>query len=182
MFSYISGIILKIWGFRITGAFPHHAKKKVLIVAPHTSNWDFPLGILVRTKLKADVNYVAKSSLFVWPFGIFFKALGGIPVNRKKSQSFVDINVELFEKRDAFTLQIAPEGTRKKVDAFKTSFYWIAWNAQVPLYLVKFDWGNKVVHFEENPFPMTGNIEEDMPKIYAFYRGVKGRIEQDSFL
>lgn len=182
MLSYISGLLLKIWGFKITGAFPHHAKKKVMIVAPHTSNWDFPLGILVRTKLKADVNFVAKSSLFVWPFGYIFRALGGISVNRKKSQSFVDLNVQLFNERESFTLQIAPEGTRKRVEAFKTSFYWIAWNAKVPLYLVKFDWGNKIVHFNEEPFKLTGNIKEDMELIYNFYKGVKGRVEEDSFL
>jgi len=181
MLSYISKVLLKLWGFKITGTFPHHAKKKVMIIAPHTSNWDFPLGMLVRTALKADVNFVAKKSLFVFPFGYFFRALGGIAVDRKKSQSFVDMNVELFKERDSFTLQIAPEGTRKKVDAFKTSFYWIAWNAKVPLFLGKFDWENKEVHFNDE-FPMSGDIEKDMPLIYDYYRGVKGRNPQDSFL
>ncbi|MDA9773752.1 1-acyl-sn-glycerol-3-phosphate acyltransferase [Saprospiraceae bacterium] len=181
MMSKIAKYLLKLWGFKITGTFPHHADKKVIIIAPHTSNWDFPLGMLVKAAEKSDVNFVAKKSLFVWPFGYFFRALGGVGVNRKKSQSFVDMNVELFNQRDKFTLQIAPEGTRKKVDNFKTSFYWIAYNAKVPLFLGKFDWKNKEVHFSDE-YPLTGDIDKDMVGIYDYYRGTIGRVPEDSFL
>ena len=181
MWSKIAGWILKLWGWEITGNYPYSSKRKVFIVVPHTSNWDFPVGILVRAKLKATINFVAKSSLFIWPFGPILRAMGGVSVDRKKSQNFVDANVQLFDEREAFTLQIAPEGTRKKVDRLKTSFYWIAWNAKVPLYLVTFDWENKVAHFADE-FPMTGDIEKDMPMIYEHYRGVKGKNVKDSFL
>lgn len=181
MISKLAGFILNIWGFKITGNYPYHAKKKVFIVIPHTSNWDFPLGILVRTKLKATINFLAKDSLFKPPFGFIFKWLGGVPVDRSKSNNFVDSTVQLFKEREALTIQIAPEGTRKKVDKLKTGFYYICLKAEVPLFFVKFDWGTKVVHFSDE-ITLSGNKEKDLKMIDDYFRTTKGKIPEYSYL
>ena len=94
MLKFICRLILKIWGFKVTGPNPELVPKKVYAVYPHTSNWDFPLGILMKFAMPIDVNYVAKDSLFKWPYGFIFRWLGGIPVDRSKSTNFVDMMVD----------------------------------------------------------------------------------------
>ena len=87
MLSSISALILKIWGWKVTGHYPYELAKVVVAVAPHTSNWDFPVGVLVNSAGKFKANYVGKHSIFRWPFGVFFRWLGGIPVDRSKSHN-----------------------------------------------------------------------------------------------
>lgn len=181
MLSAISKWILRCFGWKIEGHYPHELKKFVIIVIPHTSNWDFPLGVLVRSALKAKVNYVGKDVLFRPPFGWLFRWLGGYPVNRSKSSHFVDNVVDIFNKEEQFALTIAPEGTRRKVEKLKSGFYYIALGARVPIVMIKFDWGNRIVGICE-PFYPTGNFEADMEIVKNFYRGVKGKNPQDSFL
>lgn len=173
MFSIISKFLLRLWGFRIEGRYPHEIKKMVVIVFPHTSNWDFPLGVLVRSAVKAKINYVGKASLFKFPFGGFFRWLGGYPVDRSKNNNFVDAVIDIFNKEDQFAITLTPEGTRSKVEKLKTGFYYIAHGANVPIVMVKFDWGRKVVGFSD-PFYTTGNYEADIIKILDYYKGVKG--------
>ena len=174
MRKIISKWILRLWGFKIKGEYPHHLKKLVIAPAPHTSYWDFPLGILVRTAIGARMNFVAKKSIFKPPFGWFFRWLGGRPVDRSKSTNYVDSVIEIFKKVDYFALVIAPEGTRKKVERLKTGFYYIALGAQVPIVLVRFDFKNKEVVFSD-PFYPTGNKEEDFKFIRSYFRGVQGK-------
>lgn len=180
MFSAISKWILKVWGWRIEGRYPHELKKFVIIVIPHTSNWDFPLGVLVRSALQAQIGYVGKASLFKPPHGWLFRWLGGYPVDRTKRTNFVDAVVDIFNEQEEFALTIAPEGTRKKVEKLKTGFYYIALGAKVPIVMVKFDWVNKIVGISEPFFP-TGNYETDMEVIKAYFAGVKGRNPEYSF-
>lgn len=173
MLKIICGLILKIWGFRVTGPNPELIPKKVYAVYPHTSNWDFPLGIMLKFAMPIEVNYVGKDSLFKWPYGWFFRWLGGIPVDRKKSTNFVDNMVRLYGQYDKLAFALAPEGTRKRVQKFKTGFYYIAHKAQVPIILVKFDFGNKIVDFSE-PFFTTGVYADDIKFIISHFKGTKG--------
>ncbi|MBK8348731.1 MAG: 1-acyl-sn-glycerol-3-phosphate acyltransferase [Saprospiraceae bacterium] len=173
MLKLISRLIMKIWGFRVTGPDPELIPKKVYAVYPHTSNWDFPLGILMKFAMPIDVNYVGKTSLFKWPYGWLFRWLGGIPVDRKKNTNFVDSMVALYNKYDRLAFAIAPEGTRKRVKKFKTGFYYIAHQAKVPIILVKFDFGNKVVDYSK-PFYTTGVYADDMRFIIDHFKGTQG--------
>ncbi|MBK8518865.1 MAG: 1-acyl-sn-glycerol-3-phosphate acyltransferase [Saprospiraceae bacterium] len=173
MLEFISSVILKLWGFRVTGPDPEVIPKKVYAVYPHTSNWDFLLGILIKFAIPINVNYVGKESLFKWPWAWLFRWLGGIPVDRKKSTNFVDGMVNLYKKYDRLAFAIAPEGTRKRVQKFKTGFYYIAHNANVPLIFVKFDFGNKLVAFSE-PFYTTGVYADDIKLIINHFKGTIG--------
>jgi 1-acyl-sn-glycerol-3-phosphate acyltransferase len=179
MLKYICRLILKLWGFKWSGYNPELTPKKVFVVYPHTSNWDFPLGILLKFAMPINVNYVAKNSLFRWPFGYFFKALGGIPVDRSKNNNFVDEMADLYSKYSHLGLTLAPEGTRKRVQKFKTGFYYIAHKAKVPLILVKWDHGKKDVHFDE-PFYTTGVYEDDMLYIVSYFKGTVGYIPENA--
>ncbi|MCB0662328.1 MAG: 1-acyl-sn-glycerol-3-phosphate acyltransferase [Saprospiraceae bacterium] len=174
----ICAFLLKLWGFRVEGQYPHAIPKCLIVVMPHTSNWDFPLGILVRCSLSAKGNFVAKDSLFKPPFGFIFYKLGGVPVDRSKNNNFVTSVIDTFEKRDELKLVIAPEGTRKKVSRLKTGFYWIARGAGVPMILCKFDWGKRVVSFSE-PVYTTDDAQRDFEGILDHFRGVPGcNVEQ----
>lgn len=173
MFSKISNWILKLWGWKIEGEYPHHIPKMVVMVIPHTSNWDFPVGLLLRSAIKADIKYVGKATLFRPPFGWIFRALGGYPVDRTKSSNYVDAVVDIFNREDSFALTIAPEGKRQRVERLKTGFYFIAVGANVPIARVKFDWGKKVLGFAE-PFYPTGDYEKDLPEILRYFADAKG--------
>jgi len=173
-------LLHKVWGFKIEGEFGHQIPKKVIIAAPHTSSWDFLVGILLRSAIQADINYVGKASLFKPPFGWFFKSTGGVPVDRSKNNNFVDMIVDVYNTRDKFNICLAPEGTRKKVDKLKTGFYYIAEKAGVPIQMCSFDFANKVLTWSE-PFEVTGSLEEDMKYVEGFFRGVKGKVPAYSF-
>ncbi|MBK6782355.1 MAG: 1-acyl-sn-glycerol-3-phosphate acyltransferase [Saprospiraceae bacterium] len=138
----------------------------------------FP-GILLKGAIPMDVNYVAKDSLFKWPYGWIFRALRGIPVDRKKRSNFVENMVALYNKYDRLSFAIAPEGTRKKVDKWKTGFYYIALQAGIPLIFVKFDYKNKEAHFSL-PFYPSGNYEEDMKVISRHFIGTIGKNQEMS--
>lgn len=179
MAQILSRFILKLWGFTITGIDPERYPKKIYAVYPHTSNWDFPLGILLRAAVPIKVNFIAKDSLFKPPFGWFFRYLGGIPVDRNSSNNFVDTMVSIYNDYDRIAFAIAPEGTRKKVTKFKSGFYYIALKAGIPIILVTFDYGKGVCDFSE-PFYPFGDYKEDMKKIVAHFSGAKGKNDVDS--
>jgi 1-acyl-sn-glycerol-3-phosphate acyltransferase len=168
-----SRILLHIWGFTWSGPDPEQIPKKVYAVYPHTSNWDFVLGMLLKWGMPIGVNFVGKNALFKWPYGWFFKMLGGVPVDRSRSTHFVENMAAQFAKYDRLAFAIAPEGTRKKVNKFKTGFYFIALEAKVPIILVKFDFGTKVVDFSA-PFHPSGDYKTDMKFIVDYFRGTGG--------
>lgn len=173
-------IYFKIMGWKIVGKFPSHLKKCVLIVVPHTSNLDFFLGLLIRKVWNEEINWIGKKSLFKAPFGWFFQWVGGAPIDRSKNNDTVSAIVEVFEKREKFRLTIAPEGTRKKVNQWKTGFYYIAKAAEVPIVLVAFDYGNKQVKISEPQ--NTSNDKSADFKIYEdFFDGIKGKIPENSY-
>lgn len=181
MFSLISKGILKILGWKIQGDFPREdCPKNILAVVPHTSNWDFPLGILVRSAIKSDTKFLAKHSLFRPPYGWIFRSLGGYPVDRTRNNNLVESVKNIFDSKEKFSITIAPEGTRKKVSRLRTGFYHMAKAANVPIILCQFNWEAKIVYFAE-PFYPTEHQEADMEYIKSFFKGIKGKNPELSF-
>ena len=176
MFRALAKLILIKWmGWRIQGAFPAAIPKYIVIVAPHTSNWDFFIGVLGRSITRMGfARYLGKKELFRAPFGWFFRALGGYPVDRSRHTNLVDAIVEIFDQHDDFVIALAPEGTRKKVDKFKTGFYFIAKKAEIPIVKVAFDYKKKLILIEP-PFYPTENFETDMDNIMSSYRSITGK-------
>lgn len=167
-------LLFKLFGWKITGQIPGEQPKYIVIVAPHTSNWDFFIGLAVRSICRMDTRYLAKKELFGPPFGWIFRKLGGYPVDRSRRNNFVDAVVDLFDEHERFSIAITPEGTRKYVPKWKTGFYYIALKAKVPLVMAGLDYGEKTVEFLP-PFHPTGDIESDLEKILEFFRGKKGK-------
>jgi 1-acyl-sn-glycerol-3-phosphate acyltransferase len=166
-------IFFKLLGWRIDGFMHPEIKKCVMIVVPHTSNLDFFIGVLTRGSIGLEMNFVAKKELFSFPFGAYFKWMGGAPLNRHRNENKVDAIAAIFNARDIFRLAIAPEGTRKKVEVWKTGFYYIALKANVPVIAVAFDYGTKTVKIAQ-PYYVTGNIEEDIAVLEKHYKSVVG--------
>ncbi len=154
--------------------FPTHLKKYVVIAAPHTSWVDFPIAILARMSSGIMINYIGKDSLFKGPFGFFFRALGGTPVDRSKNNKLVDAIIDIFNSKEEFRLGLSPEGTRKKVTEWKTGFYYIAKGAKVPIVMATLDFGNKRIKISE-PYYTTDNMQKDFEVFKEFYRDVKGK-------
>lgn len=179
MRSLAKFIYFKVIGWRMTGSFPE-VDKCVVIVVPHTSWVDFFLGVIVRRIINKEINYIAKKSLFKWPFGWYFRWTGGAPIDRSKSSDTVKSIAALFDERKVFRLALAPEGTRKKVSKWKTGFYHIAKEAEVPIVMVAFDFGKKEVKFSEAHWT-TSNQEADFQSYYAFFKGVLGKVTEYSF-
>lgn len=172
----ISSWILKKWGWEIIGDFSDY-KKSMVIVAPHTSNFDFPIGILLRNHFGIMINFIAKEALFKAPHGFIFRKLGGYPVVRNKNSNQVEQVVKLYEEQDELRLSIAPEGTRSKVKKWKTGFYWIAKGAKIPIIMVAFDWGNMKVIIEKPFFP-TEDKDKDFEFMQNYFKGIKGYVDR----
>ncbi|WP_417445047.1 1-acyl-sn-glycerol-3-phosphate acyltransferase [Joostella sp.] len=169
-----------VLGWKQIGAFPP-LKKYIIIVVPHTSWHDFYVGVLVRSMAKDSMNFVGKKELFDSPMGWYFKWMGGAPIDRSKNSNTVDAVVSLFEEKDEFRLQIAPEGTRKRVKEWKTGFYHIAKGAGVPIVMIAFDYKNKEVRIEP-PFYPSDDIKSDFDFMYRHFSGVIGKIPVYSFI
>jgi 1-acyl-sn-glycerol-3-phosphate acyltransferase len=168
-------------GWKITGTILPEIKKCVMITVPHTSAHDFYLGIFTRGVTGLEMNFVAKKELFKFPFGAYFRWMGGEPLDRSGGLNKVDAIANIFTKRETFRLAIAPEGTRKKVTEWKTGFYYIAMKANVPIIPVVFNFGKKEVKLCEAFYP-TGNIDSDIKTLEQNYIGVLGKIPENSFV
>ena len=155
-------------GWRIEGALPNH-KKFVVIGAYHTSNWDFFVAMGVMFALDLQGSWIAKHTIFRWPLSPLLQACGGEPVKRSEHQGLVQRAIELFEEHDKFVFAITPEGTRSKVDRWKTGFYHIAMGARVVIVPAYFDYPGRIVGFGE-PFQPTGDVERDMATLHQFYK------------
>ncbi|OUS00023.1 acyltransferase [Flavobacteriales bacterium 33_180_T64] len=170
-------IYFKILGWKIVGntSFSKDTIKKAVIIAvPHTSWQDFFIGILLRKVASVKTNFVGKKELFKWPFGYYFRAVGGAPLDRTSGQNKVEAIAKLFEDKDEFRLTLAPEGTRKKVEEWKTGFYYIAKTAKVPIIMFTLDFENKQNKISEAFYP-TNDVEADFAFMKSFYKGVKGK-------
>ncbi|MCL7762805.1 1-acyl-sn-glycerol-3-phosphate acyltransferase [Polaribacter sp. Z014] len=167
-------ILFTILGWKLENDFPKSPKKYVVIAAPHTSWLDFPIAILSRMSSGTMIHFIGKASLFKGPFGFFFKVLGGTPVDRTKSTNMVDAVIDVFNSKEEFRLGISPEGTRKKVDKWKTGFYYIAKGAAVPIVMATLDFKNKKIKISQ-PYYTTDSKEADFKVFHSFFKGVKGK-------
>jgi len=176
--SVLCSLYLRLIGWSLKGSFPYHLKKCVVIVGPHTSAWDFVIGLAFRSKLHLQhLKYLGKAELFKGPFGFFFRQLGGFPVDRFHQHNIVDQVVELFNTHDTFILALSPEGTRKKVERLRTGFYHIAKKAGVPIVMTGLDFEKKQASFAE-PFFATDDEAADFQHIHQFYASLKGKIPE----
>lgn len=173
-------VFFRIMGWKIIGTIQPEIKKCVMMVLPHTSWHDFYLGGFTRGITGIPMHYVAKKELFKFPFGFYFRWMGGKPLDRSGSSNKVDAVAKLFDVYDELRLAIMPEGTRKKVNELKTGFYYIAEKAKVPIIPVAFDFGKKEVRIG-NPLIVTGNYDEDIKILYPFFENVKGKIPENDF-
>lgn len=178
LLHWLSLILLKIFGWRMEGELPE-APKYVMIAAPHTSNWDLVIMLILAFSYRTKVCWMGKDTLFRRPFGALFKWLGGIPIDRARSRNVVEQSIELFQKNERLVMAIPPEGTRKKVRYWKTGFYYIAKGAHVPIALGFIDYRRKAGGFGPVVTP-TGDIEADMEAIQAFYAGITGKYSEKS--
>jgi 1-acyl-sn-glycerol-3-phosphate acyltransferase len=172
-------IYFKLMGWKVVGNtnFSQDTiKKSVIIAAPHTSWYDFNIGVLLRKVTGVKTNFVGKKELFTWPFGYYFRAIGGKALDRTSGQNKVEAIAKLFESEEEFRLTLAPEGTRKKVDKWKTGFYYIAKTANVPIIMFTLDFKNKQNKISE-PFYPTDDLEADFKFMRAFYDGVEGKVK-----
>ncbi len=172
--KYFAGFILRLIGWKVSGSVPAHIKKCVIIAAPHTSNWDFVIARIVYWRLGVPVKFLIKREAFDHPLGGLVKALGGIPVDRKKSNNLVEQVAELFDHYDVLNVIITPEGTRRLVTEWKKGFYYIALRANVPIVIGFIDYKRKVGGFGPVLHP-TGDFDADFEIIKAFYRDKTGR-------
>lgn len=175
-------IYFKILGWKLVGNITFSketVKKAVIIAAPHTSWHDFYIGLLLRKIINVRTNFVGKKELFIWPFGLYFKAIGGEPLDRTSGQNKVEAIAKLFNNKDEFRLTLAPEGTRKKVKTWKTGFYYIAKAANVPIIMFTLDFAKKQNKISE-PFYPTDDMEADFNFMHDYYKGVKGKISEYS--
>ena len=162
--------------WRIEGDIPN-LRKLVIIAAPHTSNWDFVVGIAAKLGLGLRVTFLGKDSLFRFPLGPLMRMWGGIPVDRSASHDVVSGIVAEFARRDRLVLALAPEGTRKKVERWRTGFYHIAHAAGVPIVPVALNFGARVIQIGA-PFATTGDVEADLRLLQGRFAGVRGRNER----
>ncbi len=165
---------LSIAGWRFDGIVPNEPKF-VIIVAPHTSNWDFPLGVAALFALGFRASFMGKHTLFQGPLAIPMKWLGGIPVDRAVKRDRVSESVAAFNASDKLILVLAPEGTRKYVATWKTGFYHVAHGADVPIVPVAFDFGTRTIRFGAALTP-TGDRDADIKKLRAFFRTAVGKV------
>lgn len=171
---WLGGVGLRLLGgWRIEGQLPDLAKG-VIPIAPHTSNWDFMVGLMVKFRLGLQVAFLGKHSLFRFPLKGFLTRIGGIPVDRGKGQGVVETMCDAFSRRDQLILVIAPEGTRKKVAAWKTGFLHIAGQAKVPVIPVALDYARKVIRIGD-PMDVRDNIQQALEKVQAFTGQAQGK-------
>jgi len=165
--------VMKLISWRIEGEIPE-LRRYVLIGAPHTSNWDFIIAMLFKYSLGMRFNFIGKDSLFRGPMGPVMRRLGGIPVNRRSSNKFVDQIVAAFEQHEDLIIVIAPEGTRSKSPYWRTGFYYIALGAGVPVVMAYLDYTNKVIGFGPTFVP-TGDLQADFAHFRSFYADKTGK-------
>jgi len=165
--------ILRLIGWR-TYVLNPRLTRYVLIGAPHTSNWDFGLMLLLMAAEQLPIRFMGKDSLFRGPLGPLMRSLGGIPVNRRERSNLVDQIAAKFGEYDDLIIGIAPEGTRRKTSHWKTGFYYIALKAKVPIAMAYLDYGNKIIGVGPTFMP-SGDLQADFEIIREFYTGIVGK-------
>ena len=162
--------LLKLIGWSIEGSLPKE-NQYIIIAAPHTSNWDFIIAIMLRGALNEKIFYLGKSQLFKLPWGWFFSAMGGKPVDRTKSNNLVDAVVDIFNEDPYFKLALAPEGTRSAVKKWKTGFYYIAKGSNIPIVPCGLDFKKRTLFIAEMFFSVQ-SFGSKLFSLAAFSAGI----------
>ncbi|MEO5817083.1 MAG: lysophospholipid acyltransferase family protein [Gemmatimonadaceae bacterium] len=159
---------MRVASWKFVGDLPP-IQKFVIVVAPHTSNWDFFIGLAAKLALDLDASWFGKDTLFRGLLGIFMRAIGGRPVHRDAPEGMVLAMAKTIRREPEFVLVITPEGTRKAVTQWRTGFYHIAEAAEIPIVPVWFDWSRKEVGIGA-PMPASGNLSADVASLQALFR------------
>jgi 1-acyl-sn-glycerol-3-phosphate acyltransferase len=175
--GWLGDTLLSITGWKLEGGLPQHPKL-VLAVAPHTSNWDFFLGVALLFTLRIKIRFLGKHSIFVPVVKQLLELIGGIPVDRKSARGVVGEVVKEFNSQAKMILAVAPEGTRSPKFPWKTGFLAIAHQANAHVVLVGFDFARKRVVFGP-VFLSEGNFDEDMQKVYRFYSTITAKYPEN---
>ncbi|MDE6042210.1 MAG: 1-acyl-sn-glycerol-3-phosphate acyltransferase [Muribaculaceae bacterium] len=166
--------ILKLAGWKVSVTVPD-MPKCIYCVAPHTSNVDFLLGELAIRSVGRSAGFLMKKSWFFWPLGPIFRAMGGVPVDRRPgSPSLVDALIDRFSSSSELRLAITPEGTRSRTTRWHTGFLRIAMAAHVPIVLGVLDFGSKTIMLNDTYAP-TGDIDADIRAIKRYYSPYQGK-------
>ncbi len=165
--------LLALFGWRTVLVWPPEPKG-VIMVYPHTSNWDFVIGVLFRVGHALPASWVGKVEMFRGPFRRWFGRIGGIPVDRRRARGFIDQLLAEFRSREWMWLAITPEGTRSHTDYLKPGFYQLALAGDFPVALAYIDYGARVAGIDTY-VRMTGDRDADMARIREFYAGRRGR-------
>ena len=152
-----------------------HPDKYIICLAPHTSNWDFIIGLLYSRANGIKSNFLMKKEWFFWPLGPVFRHLGGIPVYRQKHTSMTDSMAETAKREPVFHLCITPEGTRSRTEEWKKGFYFIALKAELPILLYGLDYERRLIQCTRTIVP-TGNLDADLTQIKLYFKDFKGKI------
>jgi 1-acyl-sn-glycerol-3-phosphate acyltransferase len=161
--------------WRVVGEIPD-IPKMVIIVAPHSSNWDFIVGAAAKLAMRLRVRFLGKDTLFRFPLGVVMRALGGMPVDRSTSNEVVKSVAAEFERSPQMILAVAPEGTRRRVERWRTGFYHIARAAGVPVLPVALNWRERAIQIQ-SLFQPTGDLEADITELRARFADVRRRDE-----
>lgn len=164
---FFGSFVLKLISWKIKGVFPKE-KKMVLIVAPHTSNWDFVVCMLTYFALDIEIKWFGKHSIFKGPVGKLFRKWGGIPIERSKKHDVVSQAVDEFNQNESFILALSPEGTRSYIKKWKTGFYHIAKGAKVPILCVALNFKEKEI--QVGPTIHLKEIKEDLTLIQSYFK------------
>ncbi len=169
----VGRLVLSIFGWRVAGAVPK-SKHTVIIAAPHTSNWDFIFLIAATSAIGVRINWLGKKSLFNYPLGFLMHGLGGIPVDRSQRNNMVDQICERFKSRVSLHLVVPPAGTRAKTDHWRSGFYHIARQAEVPVIFGFLDYSKKLAGISSTNH-LSGIVKQDMDAIRSFYADKIGK-------
>ncbi len=170
---FLGKMWMKIFRWEVRGSIPEGGKF-VLVAVPHTSNWDLGFMLAAMYILRTRASWMGKKSLFVGPLGWFLRKLGGFPVDRSSPEGIVEQVADRFRQTEHLILGIAPSGTRKKRDYWKSGFYRIAHSADVPILCGYLDYTNRVACLGLSFHP-TGDITADLDRMRAFYAGIDGK-------
>lgn len=178
---WLCKVYLKLIGWKIGSQLDPSIKKCVLVAAPHTSNYDYPIALATLYACGVRVRFLAKNTLFKFPLGILMRATGGIPVDRSKHTNMVESMINMFHQHEELILMIPAEGTRSYVKEWKSGFYHTAMGAKVPIIMGYLDYGKKVAGFGDLFYP-TGDYQKDLVEIQNFYRKFTARHPDKSSL
>lgn len=174
----IAWLILRMMGWKVDKHTPEGVKKCVIVVGPHTSNWDFVIGKMAFMHYKVPIKILIKKEAFKFPFGWILKAMGGIPVDRKKNNNLTETAVEHFHNNDEMFMLFTPEGTRSYNPKWKKGFYYIAQKAGVPIYIGYMDYERKIGGFH-SMFQPTGNVKADIQYIKNILKDFSGKYPEN---